>query len=866
MYRMLIDHAVKNVWCTPEQDRQLIFAAKRITRDNGELNKFPAMNRQIALPSNSKRYHVFQIGQIYPALLGLTNDDNLWVNESWVKFSDTITANKVLVNLYNINGVQVPRFTSYYMFTTERNLLFAIEIDPKINVDFNQDDIFIRFYSNAYYQSARADAVLDNMYATGSKVQNMQQILDLQHLCSVYKSKAGYVNSYVNGIEVNELSPITIQVGDVAEFVYDSSVKRVVTFTVSDLPTFHSTLDGKYKYLLHYVGGSNDTIEYQDDIDVHVVSVGTDGINRGLYYHRNNADSHRMVTHRDYSVVVDYFDHIANKLNALISDSPLDHREFKLKVTVRNSGYYRPLVQDNNRIFELYKLPDDKILQALTGIDSTVGVWKAENLEASAYTRIMRSRYSGITMSDIQEAYGYNSISKLVADTPSKTTSYSGRQVSTLPYALQSNSTIYEYDASGYLLGQYYHANGAEYSCVNAAATLIEAISGKGTYRPNVLFGTDNLPLPATDNYRVYMCFLNGGIPNNEWRDITGSEQYKVVNGKLVWNNLQYNQYLMVRDDSTFLDYDLSISFVNGVLSFTLSEEENRGAVYTPNKLPVPLGEIDLFLNGKSLINGLDYIVKFPVVYILNKTYLAQPALTQEQKIHVRMTGFCNSDMTMDKVDDYGFVQYGFLSNNNRFDIRDDKVLRITIDGAVKHRTDLLFSEEHDGVSSTDPANGRPYQIKDVIVPLKQLTDANTYTLREKSLTIDKIVSQYMDVKLPQPLRNGLNVIQSKYSLVSPFISRIIDALIDEEIPSVVINSYLSDVDIIAQCKAFETLLKVDPSNPELGIDKRYIRIIPHPNGTVISLSMAQYKFLQRVVKLYLDGLVDISSYVNFRN
>lgn len=85
----------------------------------------------------------------------------------------------------------------------------------------------------------------------------------------------------------------------------------------------------------------------------------------------------------------------------------------------------------------------------------------------------------------------------------------------------------------------------------------------------------------------------------------------------------------------------------------------------------------------------------------------------------------------MDEIDDFGFVEHGFLSNNNRHDIRDDKVLRITLNGSLKDRNDLQFSEGHDGISIVNSLNGQPYQIKDIIVPLKQLVNENTYSLRE---------------------------------------------------------------------------------------------------------------------------------------
>lgn len=864
MYQYLVDHAIKNVWCNPEQDNQLIIAAKKVTRLNGELNTVRLMNRLVNLPTTGKRYHVYQVGQILPVALGLLPIKYSWEPEKWIKFSDAMSDNKLITNIYTIDGINIPRFSSYYMFTDDKTLVFAIEVEPKLSMNIETDVVYVRLYSNAYYQSQQTDQVKDFVKCKGSKVTTMQAILDHQAEVTYHRTLGGHTQCYVNGFLVNDISPVTASIGDVVEFVHDSSVKRVVTFTVNSLASFTSILDTKQKYLLHHLFQNNDTIDYQDDIDIYIVNQSETGTYKAAYYHRNNQDSHRMVTHRDYSVVVDYFDYIANSLMNKTTEVPLDIRDFKLQVVIRNSGYYRPLIQDNNRVFELYKLSNDKILQALTGVNSTLPLWKAENLENSFYTKLMRTPLTSINRDLIQKAYGYNSISKIVGETPSFASIVSGRKSVTLPYGLYANSTAYEYDVNGYLLGYHHHVNGTDYEATNGETELIEVISGLGTVSPSVVFGQDNIPLPTYHNYRVYRCFLHNGEPNNEWQDITGSSEYVVQNNVLVYTGEQYDQFLMIRDDSKFLAYDLNLTPTNGNIFFTLAEQENRGTGPLAYTLPVPLGELDIFLNGKSLINGLDYVVKFPKVYIINKSHLKQPALTETQNIHVRFTGFCKSDLKFDEIDDFGFIQHGYLSNNSKYDVRDDKVLRITVDGSLKHRSHLEFSEEHDGVSITNPNNGKPYQVKDIVVPLKELVDENTYSLRDKSMVIDQAVANYMTIKLPQPERNAVSAIPARYPLVSPFMSRIIDAVKSNELSSVEVTTAISDMAVINLCAPFENLLQYDPINLDNDFDFNYVTVLPHRNFTPINVTMSQYKFLSKVAKLYGNDQLDISSFLTF--
>lgn len=862
MEQFLVDHAVANVWGNPLQDDQFIYAAARITPPEGELNRFQLMNRKVNLPVQGKRFHVFQIGQINPNLLGFITNRPDWVNESWLNIADAIEANKIAVVLYTKDGTIIPRFQSYLLFSNERNLVLAVQENSSIKIDYKIDQIYFKVYSNAWFGSAEANASDYFMRCKGKIASSISDVMQTQAEITQLRTLPGYVNCYINGFLVEDISPLTAFTNDTIEYVYDSSVKRIVSFVANSLNSFSSILDNVAKFLLHYAGTGENTIDYQDDIDVYILAPLPFNRYKGYYYHHNTPESIRMVTHRDYSLNIDYFQYIANKLAEDISSTPLDILTFKIQLMIRKSGTNKPLIFDNSRIFEMYKLPDDKILQSMLGINSTLSIWRADQLEKNAYTSIMRAPdVESITMQMVQDAYGYNSISKLVGDSPIKTTLSSGRQVATIPEAMIESCTVYEYDVNGYLLGYYPFSGDVSYEAISSDTRLIEVISGKGTDTPSVVFGTDNLPLPVYDNYRVYMSYLVQGVSNNVWEDITGSSHYTVINNTLVWNNQIAGQYLMVKTDASFLAYSLEIPCVEGNLFFTLVENENRGNGVQPFIVPVPGGEFDLYLNSKSLIKGLDYVVDFPKVYIVNKKYLVQPGETALQKITVRMTGFCTKDLQFEHIDDYGFIQYGYLSNNNRYDLRDDKVLRITVDGKTLHRDGLVFSEDHSGVSLLDPENGLPYQIKDIIVPLKQLVNDNTYTLREKSITIDKAVSDYMTLMDPQPDRGTVDPIVQKYVVVSPFVCRIIAALGFTEITPEQIAGVKNDNDVLAICKPYEYTLAFDPINTTLEYDYRFVDVHPHHNDTVMNMPLSQYKFLTKVVSLYCHGVVQLSPF-----
>lgn len=860
MFDFLKDHAIKNVWCSPDQDTQLIIEPAKLTPVDGAITNFKVMWRNVSLPDLTSYWHVYQIGQVHPLIVGLFPKVNIWTS-----FAESCNQQKMICDVYLNSGIQLPRIETFYMYNNDKDLIIAVRNNYKIPFDFINDKVFIRVYSNEFFNSARANNITDKIYVEGIKATSTNDILTLQNNFNNYNALSGLTYAFINGYKVNAINLLTMRIGDVGEFVYDSSIDKVIDFKIDDLNTFESTLDNKIKYLLHHLGTDEDNIEFHDDIDFFIIDKFAPNFERGVYYHRNKEDAIRMLTHRDYSIstpyVLGYVDSLQLKA---VADRVIDPKNLIIRLHVRKSGYLRPVIFEHNRIKELYKMSDEDILRAMVGIDAVVDNWKAATLEASSYTKIMRSKYLEVTNSLVQYGYGYNSISKIIGDTPEKTFIQSFRQVVNVPYGLQSNSTAYEYDSNGVLLEYNYHVLGSIYASNNSNTRMVEIISGKGSSTLDDVFGIDNVPVPNNSSYRVYICNMVTGVPDNNWIDVTGTDSYFINNGMVKWSDPAIDPYIRVRSNEYFLAYNLSLQANIGSIKFSFVNTENREGVINNYVMQVPMGEIDIFLNGKSLIKNLDYFVHFPEVVIVNKEYLINP-LTDFQDIHIRFTGFCDKDMNLTYLNDAGFIQHGFLSNNKVFDIRDDKVLRIVSDGQIKHRNDLLFSEEHSGVSILNATNGRPYLIRDIVVPLKGLTTEDTYTLRDKSLIVDKRISDYLTLKLPQPPRPAPSAIVARYQIFSPFICKIIYDLNIGELSNPILQNNYSDNTVLELCAPYEYLLKFDPIRVEQAVDSNFVIIHPHNLFTVIELDLFGYRFIERVVKLYANGLINLSPFLSIK-
>lgn len=860
----LVDHAQKHVWCVPNQDKQLIFQPYKITPLGGAWNTVPVMWRTLNLPVTSKHFHVYQIGQLNTEFVGLP--DSLG---KWTSFQSAMNAVPLIVDLYAASGIQLPRYSCYYMTTRDRALIIAVQFQSTIGIDLDAEDIFIRFYTNAYYQSAASSKIADFIKTNGTTCLNQAAIITLQNEYQSYQSKMaagtipqGEVYAFVNGKRVSAIDLFTAKVGDCVEYIYDSSIYEVIDIPVSSMPTFTSTLDSELKYLVHYGATGDLQIDYRDDIDAFLYLPGDDPQGRwwGLLYHRNADDAMRMVTHKDYAIPTEYVQAYAAQQSTWG-----DAQKLILRLHVRHGGFSRPLVFENNRIHELYKLPDAEIVEAMVGVNAVVPNWQAAVLEASAYPQIMGAKLtSDITNLMVQNAYGYNAIAKLLGDTPQMTEVYSGQTIATVPYGLTDNCTGYEFDGDGWLIGFFQHKFGTTYAASTAFCSMVELISGQGGFLLDETYGQSQVSIVPGANYRYYTCPIdpNSGNPTFQWTDVTGSSQYAIQNNLVTWLIDTTKFYTLVRGDRKHLAYELELDAQAGVLEFSLTHQVVRNLQIQTIVMEIPMGELQIWLNKKALIEGVDYHVVFPQVVITNKQFL-QNVDTQAQDIVVRFTGFCNSDLTRSPVEDVGWIKYGRLSDNNRYDIRDDKVLSILVGGSAFDRSELRFQEDNGAVYPTDVTNGQPYQIRDIVVPLEGLVAADTYSLRAASEVIDKAVSDYLTSRLNETDPTNPSVIPNLWPVYSPFFSRIMSDLISGTFaPSFLTASY-NDQDVMNACASYEWLLAFDQTQDAIEADTQYMVVVPHIFPEVVTVSVYVYRFLSRITQLYLKNRVNMSRYLN---
>lgn len=852
------------------------------------------MSKRYDLPEANKRYHVFYVGQIPTDMLnllygridgsGVIKSLPGWVRNVWFNMANSQGNIKLVADIYAANGEKVSNFNSWYMYTDRSALVFCIEDNTKLALNYAEDEIILRVYSNSYWSTGTANTADDFIETKGYRNINSTQITEITNLYHSLNQRTGGVNGWVNGYLVPVLNHTTMAVGDTVELVYDGSIRAIRTFALSTASGFMSERDvGIGKILLHATDSVVGEIEFIDDCDVYVCANVTTpgGVREFGYKVGGHAPSNlRQVTHKAYSVSQHALSMVANNLkNDLEEDYPivggspqiLNTNNFFIKVIVRKDGVQQPIVNNSSRIKHLYKLPFNRITEAMISTVAPVDVWKAAKLENSPFIRHLDARYEDLNVPLLRDAFGYNCISKIVGDTPSLVyMDGTSRLVADLPPQLRDSSTVYEYYADGSYKGKYTHTGGDVYFCDipspgDPSAGIVEAISGIGDNAGDTKFGLTNIPITPNANFRVYKCLRVGGVPDFEWQDITSAvgTLYNVVNSQVVWIG-GANQFLAVRSDAKFLHWEFSHAASIGNIKLTLSAVEDHGSGPSTKILTIPYGQIDVICNGRSLTEGIDYHVDFPYVHIVNKKYMNIPTVNSAntQEFVVRTYGFCNSDMTMDPVEDVGFVKHGLLSVNDTYDLRVDKVLRVTVDGKLVVLSESDFGENNNAISVVHARNGEPYCIKDIMVPIIGFTNTDTHSLRELALETDRQVSGYMTENIAPYNRGDLMSINMKHTLFSPFFCTIITNMVNGVISEASCESMITDLDILDAMQVYSVLYDHDPLNPQLHTDFNFCDVYPHYSNTVADVGHHQYRVLQALVNMFSHGNMVINSHV----
>ena len=894
----LVEHALENVWAHSIQDGQHVIQMARYTEVSGAYRRARIQRFYVDLPvpldGAMLWHHVFQIGQVFPELLALDSLKNDWVRADLIAMQNGNT-----INVFLESGAEIALCHCWLRQVSDKNILLAVEIRNGFNLGTERrvneqgvqelverqiadEKVYFRCYQNAKAQSNEWALTTNSdfkpvtyvyKYCSGSADFSnfLNQVIATRNKHSNLGKGRYYIDGFLVGTQLGYNA--SLHLGRYLIYIHDETVlyEGIVKFT--DMGTFHSRLDpGTPKMALVIPEAFGDySINYHDDCDFYLTNHASLNLNtgKGCYLGRVRKDIVRQVTQTAYSLRT-------ASLNALISEQSseiFNDGIVYVRYIIRKGGMRKGLPFHRERLNELYLLPLDKIKEALYGVNSVVPEWRAENLEMSMYIKLVSANWGQIDAELVAKGYGYHALMNVSFSEPMRSVDGEWnlkRGYLSSPVRDGYNASMHRYNLAGLYIGpKNIRVQTALYYDPEPGVGVAEFLNIPFHETEDGTYIDKNITSPDLVDYgfRAYVCsWVNGG-PANDWTDVTGSVwySYSIVDGvgSIQWNFPLLdaaNLYPAVKIQNKVHCYKFTPTDIyTGVVRFSIESEQDVAGAMVKKAQHIPSDTIDLFLNGIPLIENIDYYVQWPEVVIVKRI----TSLPEDTEIWIRHYGVSLSNTFDHRVPrEVGFTKRGILSADKDYDLRNDRNVRILVDGALKLRSEVRFAENATGLISAD---GRPYSVSEYRLPMDGFVPVSTKDLAVEAESIDERVSAYVTPYINPTITGQGFVDGDRYQVVSPLISALLHAMRNFNFLD---NGELDDITITDQvietlAAPFWSLIEYEPILN--GADVYYVNILPHQYSTVMEVTERQYVFLEHIIHIYLRDSIDLTPSVSIK-
>lgn len=831
---LVLREAVSTAWLNPHVDRQYTLKPSQITPDGGASRIYRLPHTTYWLPSTNRKYVLFEIGQIDPSLLGVEE----WITD-WTTLSSLCGRQELIINMH-INHRMLLLSTAYIKRTTNHNTIIAVDyLDNKELLD-SEYPMYIRFYSNAWYTTATGSA------AVGTEVNGMRitSAGDASTIIAEANTKAalpGQTMIYHNGVYVSALTTADVAVGDYVEWAYDSSGTSYADVPITDMPHFESSLDSKRKYLcLAQDNARMDQFEFYDDVEIYVCNTEDDAFGTprtaGVYYSRINASDIRMVTHRDYSID-------SNRLSTLIGqqDGRIAYTGAFLRIFYRNAYGSKTVPSDANNIDDMYLTDRETRKMLMVGGVASIPQWQAARLEASPYIRWIGISRQDINFNNLRGVFSWHGMYAIT-----QTGSVTGTNVS-IPPVMEEGGKMYRFTNTGELkdvvdITAVVGAGGV--TTVPADVTSVMFVPGNNISSIDELETTSNQTNDTVSSYDERRYFRRSG---QAWQQARTPVDFNYnLDGTVSWSPQHEGNDKVKRNAGLYHSRDIVIT--ENDISKAYPIVTGGGFAQTG----LPMGRLDIWINGKRGIRGLDYTVDYPNFRVINRGYYTDGTAIN---VHLLYWG-----LSPDEGDpEFGFIKHRLLNYNTTYDVTKYRFKDIFIEGMRALPSELAYSEDRSGTMDARFREGAPYTVERPIGHVPTAAYAGLVESREESIVKEKAISDYLTIYAPEAEITTPVVIPSKHAVVSTLMHKLIEDISAGTL--VLTNSDMSEAAVGFVLSNYRAEVAADITNRDLDWDF----IVVHPSGrtaqtTVTSL---QYSFLQAVNRYRLRDRVILTTYLN---
>ena len=532
----------------------------------------------------------------------------------------------------------------------------------------------------------------------------------------------------------------------------------------------------------------------------------------------------RNLTHNDFAIPV------GSVRELLTTHGFVDNIE--IKIIIRTSGHQRELFSEANRLKDLYLCSDSTISSAIGGYHTPVEEWLPNNLEVSTFNQFLSmTTPQNLTDGAVGSMIGYGNVVRILAKPQLVPTSEAGFLAVKVPDTLRESYTILTYDVNGLLTGHDVGANRV-YHGVTAETALVEIYYGAGNGEYSDSVGDWEID---SKSYRTYKCPVINGTVMDSTLDVTSTIDYTTVDGKILWKHDPLTEAILVRGDSEFYLRDFNVQLSSGALKFEIQSKDSlNGNIYSPNR--IPWAHVSVWLNGCSLVPGVDFHVDGADVYIYNTAHLSEDDL---QSVTIMGRGLSRGYVTSPKV---GWVTNGLVLRNGEIDILTAKNLRLNLAGKLTPEFEYGDTQLTAGILS----NGLPYSLEEYDQPCYYAGVDPYSEMDSENLFSDK-VEDYINTELVETEILGMNTIPKRWVLHSPALTQIVTDIT---------NGVPVDMEYVEA--NYMDLILNDPSKLDT-YDERYMHLYPWVGIKV--LDSETYELLNTINRQYLLSKYNINKH-----
>lgn len=836
--RVLLSEALGKVWANPKADKAGIFKTNRITSVTGAIGFVNLIISSLPLPIPNRRYIVVELGNVFTSLVGLgAINKNVWYDIA------------TLINTLNITmlgfcqGRVVNEAGCYVYISHNNNVIIAIDYANNASIVRLDSPIYYKFYTNLAFSGLlppsdismetgqlRVAAVYDGNYVS------------FINLLTAKEAEIGVAPLiFVNGLyRPDGVNDTTIQSGDVIQYLFDPYIVSRHDEELLTLDGFESSLDEMNKHILSTDGPSD---IYVDDVEIYISGLNAQMERVGVYYPRLTPSDIRMLTYKDWSISSST---LSNRLLVLeqMYDVHATLSQIQIHVFKRNNGQFRNVVLDNDHIADLMNLPIEQRRMALSGVQATLDIWNAVNLERSQFLMFIAKELSTLNFDSMDNVLSRSGVVDLLDSV------FWDQKLATwcLPISAgEKGGQLIRFNPNGY------NPTKTVYQQVNRRKEPYSNGVGYEMFFPDFdLTAPLDVVIPVgaagvslvESGYGVFCYYMSGDVLEVARRGIDYFVTVQTENTRITWSTemLGYERYIRTADKTVIFSVVVNRNNLNDGFDIY------GGREYAHN---VGMGCAMVWCNGRYLVEGLDYTVSNGKVFVVSKTSY----LTLNQTFFVIYTGLPQTSLIHEPLNRWGWVEHGKLLNNVFYDFLMYRNYQIFVNGNAMSRGSLIPQEEYEDYPNGNVAtlvDGTPFAVVNKPFILDDVALGDAINLLSQQEVIDQQITDYLGIIFPQAPSEELIVIPQKYELVSPLMDKVIEAIDNEEL--VIGDDYFDNSEIYNKVELYIHLLDSDPCLRDH--DSNYVVISPRWAVNTVIVTPNEYTFINQVNTVLLFGRV----------